>query len=445
MAVTDWEPATEAETAMRDALRASDQERYFRILAGTDLFLPVSGQALAGAAPLGWGTWTTGGRTHVLAFTSAAAMHACLGASAGPCRRSRYADLATEWPNHEWWLAVNPGLPIEGYLPAWFVSQLSRGDVRLPGRAPGVRSRPEADQPPGRTPAEATSDVEATANLAAGPAGWAPPRPAPPANPVPPAGGGTRPAGGAPLTDERGRPVAAPGGPRDVAAGPPDHGRPAGPASPDVAAAPGQHNGGWPAVPRRRVLGEEPVGPANGRTSFFEPSAARGASRSPRDNPLRAGERATPPARPGLGGQPFPGDARHPPSRSRTRPPGRSGSVRPTSRPGPCRAPARRPPAGPRTHWPMSRPGRSGWARRLRRPPRHCPVGSRLRTCRRARGSRRPAPSAARPTRSPVRTAPPVVRPARPVRCRTRRRSCRPPPPNRSPRRRHRAGGSRPS
>ncbi|MEU1602382.1 SseB family protein [Micromonospora matsumotoense] len=304
--MTDWEPATEAETAMRDALRASDQERYFRILAGTDLFLPVSGQALAGATPLGWGTWTTGGRTHVLAFTSAAAMHACLGASAGPCRRSRYADLATEWPNHEWWLAVNPGLPIEGYLPAWFVSQLSRGDVRLPGRPPGARSRPEADQPPGRTPAGSTSDVEATADLSAGPAGWAPPRPTPPATPVPPAGGVTRPAGGAPLTDERGRPVAAPGGPRDVAAGPPDHGRPAGPPSPDVAAAPGQHNGGWPAVPRRRVLGEEPVGPANGRTSFFEPSAARGASRSPRDNPLRTGERATPPARPGLGGQPFP-------------------------------------------------------------------------------------------------------------------------------------------
>ncbi|MBW4704365.1 SseB family protein [Micromonospora sp. RL09-050-HVF-A] len=173
--MTDWEPATEAETAMRDALRASDQERYFRILAGTDLFLPVSGQALAGATPMGWGTWTTGGRTHVLAFTSAAAMHACLGASAGPCRRSRYADLAVEWPNHEWWLAVNPGLPIEGYLPAWFVSQLSRGDVRLPGRAPGVRSRQEPDRTPGWLPADGTSDVEPTADLSTGPAGWARP------------------------------------------------------------------------------------------------------------------------------------------------------------------------------------------------------------------------------------------------------------------------------
>ena len=40
MAVTEWEPATEAEAAMRDALRANDQELYFRILARADLLLP---------------------------------------------------------------------------------------------------------------------------------------------------------------------------------------------------------------------------------------------------------------------------------------------------------------------------------------------------------------------------------------------------------------------
>ncbi|GHJ10629.1 hypothetical protein TPA0907_49960 [Micromonospora humidisoli] len=300
MAVTDWEPATEAETAMRDALHAGDQELYFRILAGTELFLPVSGQALAGAAPMGWGTWTTGGRTHVLAFTSAAAMHACLGSSAGPYRRSRYADLAVEWPNHEWWLAVNPGLPVEGYLPAWFVSQLSRGDVRLPGRAPVVRSQRESDQPPVRGAPGGPADVEPTADLSAG---WSQPRPASSVT-APPAGGGIRPATGASLTDERGRPVVPPGGgPRTTTAGPPEQGRPA---FPEPGTVPAATNGGWPAVPRRRLLGEESAGPANGRTSFFEPSSARGATRSPRDNPLRSGERAAPPTRPGMGGQPFP-------------------------------------------------------------------------------------------------------------------------------------------
>ncbi len=143
MAVTDWEPATGAEAAMRDALHGNDQQLYFRILSGVELLLPVSAQAAAGRTPVGWGTWTTGGRTHVLAFTSAEAMRACLGEHAGPSRRTGYAELAASWPNHEWWLAVNPGLPIEGYLPAWYVSQLSRGDVRLPGRTVGARARLE--------------------------------------------------------------------------------------------------------------------------------------------------------------------------------------------------------------------------------------------------------------------------------------------------------------
>lgn len=155
MAVTDWEPATDAEAAMRDALRASDQQLYFRILAGTELLLPVSAEALAGRAPMGWGTWTTGGRTHVLAFTSAGAMRACLGEHAGTSRRTTYADLAAGWPNHEWWLAVNPGLPVEGYLPAWFVAQLSRGDVRLPGRTLGARARLERAETVARARAQA--------------------------------------------------------------------------------------------------------------------------------------------------------------------------------------------------------------------------------------------------------------------------------------------------
>src|SRR4051794_12231244 len=129
---------------MRDALRSGDQELYFRILARTDLLLPVSPDALAGRVPMGWGTWATGGRTHVLAFTSPAALRDCLGDNAGSARPVQFRELADAWPNLEWWLAVNPGLPIEGYLPAWFVAQLARGGVRLPGRSIGARARVEA-------------------------------------------------------------------------------------------------------------------------------------------------------------------------------------------------------------------------------------------------------------------------------------------------------------
>lgn len=139
--MTDWEPATDAEAAMRDALQMNDQEHYFRILAGTELLLPISPDAYAGRVPAGWGTWTTGGRTHILAFTSPEAMRASLPDSAGPARRVSLSELASVWPNLEWWLAVNPGLPIEGYLPAWYVAQLARGDVRLPSRGTTTAAR----------------------------------------------------------------------------------------------------------------------------------------------------------------------------------------------------------------------------------------------------------------------------------------------------------------
>ncbi|HEY8474960.1 MAG TPA: SseB family protein [Natronosporangium sp.] len=148
--MTEWAPATEAEAAMRDALRVDDQELYFRILSRTELLLPISSETIAGRAPMGWGTWTVGGRTHVLAFTSSEAMHACLAEHAGSARKIPYYELAAAWPNLEWWLAVNPGLPIEGYLPAWFISQLARGDVRLPGRSRQSSEQPERAETLGR-------------------------------------------------------------------------------------------------------------------------------------------------------------------------------------------------------------------------------------------------------------------------------------------------------
>ncbi|MEV4493253.1 SseB family protein [Micromonospora coxensis] len=314
--MTDWEPATEVEAAMRDALHANDQQLYFRILAGTDLFLPVSAQALAGDAPMGWGTWTTGGRTHVLAFTSPAAMRACLGADAGPSRRSPYAELAAAWPHHEWWLAVNPGLPVEGYLPAWFVSQLSRGDVRLPGRTMGARAR-----------------LERVESLAAEQPGagdaWGQPQPpaaiggvsdAVPARPA--AGPGPHPAraahgpGAAPARTPGGQPTVPAPATRPEAvpadAGTPANGEP-GPRPDPRDGGAGRTGASWPIPPRRRLLAEGAgarpgdEGPPNGHSSFFEPASGRSAAaRAFRDNPLRSGERAAPPLRPGLGGQPFP-------------------------------------------------------------------------------------------------------------------------------------------
>src|SRR5258705_10182549 len=92
--MNEWNPATEAEAAMRDALVATDQELYFQILASSDLLLPVSGDALAGRAPMGWATWTTGNRTHILAFTSPTALELCLNEPSGSFRPVPFQSLA---------------------------------------------------------------------------------------------------------------------------------------------------------------------------------------------------------------------------------------------------------------------------------------------------------------------------------------------------------------
>ncbi|SCE76689.1 SseB family protein [Micromonospora chokoriensis] len=356
--MTEWEPATEAEVAMRDALHANDQELYFRLLSRTDLLLPVSAPTQPGQPPAGWGTWTTGGRTHVLAFTSAAALRACLGEHPGSNRRVPFADLAVGWPNQEWWLAVNPGLPVEGYLPAWFVAQLSRGDVRLPGRAMGARARLERAETlartrsgsPGRdaTPAagrqsaaRASSPGSDATVLAPTPPPPVPPAPVPPAAvppppvppaPVPPRGPArdAQPRVGAPSvpgpasrTPTPAEPSRRPGA-EDLPAGqrpPTEPPRPSalprtGRPSRFAPLTPADHPGadqsrsgaGWPAAARPGDDG--PLGGNGGpqapRRSFFEPSTARDRGPDPSTSGGRPGDRAAPPTRFGRGSQPFP-------------------------------------------------------------------------------------------------------------------------------------------
>ncbi|MEU4333412.1 SseB family protein [Micromonospora lupini] len=349
--MTEWEPATEAEVAMRDALRANDQELYFRLLSRTDLLLPVSTPAPPGQASAGWGTWTTGGRTHVLAFTSAAALRACLGEHGGTNRRVPFTDLALGWPNHEWWLAVNPGLPVEGYLPAWFVSQLSRGDVRLPGRAMGARARLE------RAETLARSRAGTTGRDAAPTTGFVPPPPpvsdpTPPGRPaprtaMPPVG--TPPAAGIPTRSPGPGELSRRPGSEDLpAAGQRQPTAPSRPARPGVGPVLGASRTGasryvplastdrtqvapadqpgpradqpssradQPGPRAGRPSASRPVsdgdGPAagdgstpGGRRSFFEPTSGRASGPVSTDG--RSGDRAVPPSRFGRGSQPFP-------------------------------------------------------------------------------------------------------------------------------------------
>ncbi|TYK52570.1 SseB family protein [Actinomadura decatromicini] len=143
-----WRPTSELERRLQETVRAGDQESYFRLLADSELVVPVPPDIaegmLAGEAQPSWPTQEEDGRVHVLAYTSASAMRACLGPSYRHFVTVRFGDIAETWPDDRWWLAVDApargataALPIESRLPAWFVRQVAAGDGRPPqvGRA----------------------------------------------------------------------------------------------------------------------------------------------------------------------------------------------------------------------------------------------------------------------------------------------------------------------
>ncbi|WP_433227183.1 SseB family protein [Actinomadura formosensis] len=144
-----WRPTSELEHRLQETVRAGDQEGYFRLLADSELVVPVAPDlvdgVLANETQPPWPTQEEDGRVHVLAYTSASAMRACLGPSYRHFMTLRFGDLAETWPDARWWLAVDAPahgagtvLPIEARLPAWFVRQVAEGDGRPPrvGRAP---------------------------------------------------------------------------------------------------------------------------------------------------------------------------------------------------------------------------------------------------------------------------------------------------------------------
>jgi hypothetical protein len=131
-----WQPATDDERRMRELLRDGDQESYYRVLAETELIVPVDpetvDEVLEGSAKPSWPTIELAGRTSVPVYTSAPAMRAAAGQRFQHFLKLKFAEIAEAWPEPGWWLLVNEGLPIQGHLPSWFVTQLAGGDHRPP-------------------------------------------------------------------------------------------------------------------------------------------------------------------------------------------------------------------------------------------------------------------------------------------------------------------------
>lgn len=207
--VEAWQPATELEGRMRDALDSGDDEAYYGLLAEAELVIPVApelvDEVLTNRAQPTWPTQEHDGRTHVLVFTSPEAMQATLGPTVEHFILLKLGEIADTWPQPQWWLSVNTGLPVQGLVPAWFVRQIADGDARPP-RA-GLPARSDALRVPDVPPGRATAEVPVVQSPPPGVA--APPMP----------GGGTEPVaqaapvGPSPAVDGPAEPVRHPDGP----------------------------------------------------------------------------------------------------------------------------------------------------------------------------------------------------------------------------------------
>ncbi|MEV6695182.1 SseB family protein [Micromonospora sp. NPDC051196] len=143
--VTGWQPTTVTERALLTAVENDDDPAFLAALASGPLLLPVPAAATAGEPP----AWPTGhheGVTHVMAYTSPAAIAAGLPGQAVTYRVSVLTDLAVDWPDERWVLAVDAGLPIGVRLTADELAALAAAGVEaeLPLREAVQRQDPDA-------------------------------------------------------------------------------------------------------------------------------------------------------------------------------------------------------------------------------------------------------------------------------------------------------------
>ncbi|MEW2360230.1 SseB family protein [Spirillospora sp. NPDC029432] len=194
--------AARLETALAAARERGDQEGYMAMLTRAVLYLPSPADTTFGDAPgHQYATAVFGDETFVLAFTSPAAMDRSLRGQAVHHRQAFLSELGRNWPNPEWQLAINPGLPSAAYLDAAALFGAPEEDPPpappvqpvpplqpVPEPAPKPEPRPEPSvQQNGQAPAANGLPRSTQKDIPVAPkAPSPPPPPVPPTPPTPP-------------------------------------------------------------------------------------------------------------------------------------------------------------------------------------------------------------------------------------------------------------------
>jgi hypothetical protein len=126
-----WQPANDVEAALLQATNDGDQTAYFRILAGAPLYLPASAEAQRRGSPKLY-SWTTGDLRVVPVYTSLEALAHGAGDVADAYAVTTYPELAANWPDPTWKLAVDPQLSIGLFANIDDIARGARGELTVP-------------------------------------------------------------------------------------------------------------------------------------------------------------------------------------------------------------------------------------------------------------------------------------------------------------------------
>lgn len=126
-----WVPANRVERKLAWALAEGDLIRYLRLFATAELFQPLDGGDVEASQGRELVHHRPDGSTVLPVFTSYEAMQAQVTEPVRAAAVTDFAHLRDTWPDPEWLLAIDPGLPIAAALPLPAVQRGLAGELSL--------------------------------------------------------------------------------------------------------------------------------------------------------------------------------------------------------------------------------------------------------------------------------------------------------------------------
>jgi len=108
-----WEPTGPFEEQLWAAYQGQDSGACLALLRTTEFALPISAEAAAGREAPRWASAAREDGTWLMAYTSVESMQAGTDGAATHCRIISLVELAAGWPDPQWGLAINPGMPMQ--------------------------------------------------------------------------------------------------------------------------------------------------------------------------------------------------------------------------------------------------------------------------------------------------------------------------------------------